>query len=557
MATFGALWSPSCGSGRSSGSRSGGDGVAAPRPFGEAVALLRGLEQLTTPAERVEQITRTFQAIEAYMLHANKAEATAIKKAPLCADSVLPALQYVLVRAELDRPHAEFSLMEAHVSRGRQDTVAMYWVVSLLMALRALESDLFGAPTTARNAAPRLYPFLVARAPSASRPAEAAHAEGLTRLVACAAERRAALVLLCDLVEAAPQQQAEGSGGSASDGAGGDPGSGSTAGFSGGSLMVARLLLRSTEQLLVVQDRRRLAIASLLEACVSAGHSTPEWGPGEASCAARALPLMLRAEGRLYQLIAELCDDARAFEADAARAHAVAREQAAACSAQLATNTAELCRLRAIVGDAAAADTAYAHAASPSAEPISTETPGAAVTLSMEEQIAHLSAKERALTAQSRRGEHFLDDLLSHAHERHATRARGRLPALQAEADACAAAEATPVAEHLRESRSRRPLSARRPSARCDCARSYRIASEAVRSSQARRRSCSAGISSRCVAASAPPRRRQPRQRGTMTLMRGSHSGMFSTQRSSSASLPALVHLTVRPLRDHHIQTAA
>ena len=77
------------------------------------------------------------------------------RPALIAADELLPALQFVLVRAQLRRPHALLSLMEAHVARGAHNTLSQYWVVSLLMALRAIESDCFGSPCTAHNVAGR------------------------------------------------------------------------------------------------------------------------------------------------------------------------------------------------------------------------------------------------------------------------------------------------------------------------------------------------------------------------------------------------------------------
>ena len=69
------------------------------------------------------------------------------------------------VRAQLRRPHALLSLMEAHVARGAHNTLSQYWVVSLLMALRAIESDCFGSPCTSHNVSGTLHgPQTLARA---------------------------------------------------------------------------------------------------------------------------------------------------------------------------------------------------------------------------------------------------------------------------------------------------------------------------------------------------------------------------------------------------------
>ena len=99
--------------------------------------------------------------------------------------------------------------MEAHVARGAHNTLSQargstltfppacrisllstpfgfrpttqYWVVSLLMALRALESDCFGSPCTSHNVSARLHRPLMARA-TATAVLERARAPALTQL---------------------------------------------------------------------------------------------------------------------------------------------------------------------------------------------------------------------------------------------------------------------------------------------------------------------------------------------------------------------------------------
>ena len=83
------------------------------------------IQRLTSPSAKVRAIIACFRAIERAVVIAGGAssssEATAASQgqrrpALIAADELLPALQFVLVRAQLRRPHALLSLMEAHVA---------------------------------------------------------------------------------------------------------------------------------------------------------------------------------------------------------------------------------------------------------------------------------------------------------------------------------------------------------------------------------------------------------------------------------------------------------
>ena len=79
-------------------------------------------------------IIACFRAIEGDVLRAGGSAASEVdgagqpRPALIAADELLPALQFVLVRARLRRPHALFSLMEAHVARGVHNSLSQYWV---------------------------------------------------------------------------------------------------------------------------------------------------------------------------------------------------------------------------------------------------------------------------------------------------------------------------------------------------------------------------------------------------------------------------------------------
>ena len=63
----------------------------------------------------------------------------------------------------LTRAHAPVP-RPIHAGAGAHNTLSQYWVVSLLMALRALESDCFGSPCSSHNVGARLHRPLMARA---------------------------------------------------------------------------------------------------------------------------------------------------------------------------------------------------------------------------------------------------------------------------------------------------------------------------------------------------------------------------------------------------------
>ena len=100
--------SEACTGGGDEGGGGGGGGWVSPgpegllqRPFGEAVALLRRLEETRAPAEKVKLITQCFGAIEAAAAGVaadGQPAGPADDGGTLSADVVLPALQFVLVR---------------------------------------------------------------------------------------------------------------------------------------------------------------------------------------------------------------------------------------------------------------------------------------------------------------------------------------------------------------------------------------------------------------------------------------------------------------------------
>ena len=93
--------------------------------------------------------------------------------------------------------------MEAHVARGAQNTISQYWVISWLMALRALEADAFGQPLTALGVAADLGPLLLKRG-GVSGEIDGARAAAAAWLRTLLSERLRALAALAHLFSQRP-----------------------------------------------------------------------------------------------------------------------------------------------------------------------------------------------------------------------------------------------------------------------------------------------------------------------------------------------------------------